>query len=513
MLEKVRGFLEKSYSIAVYSIILLMLTVISFNNIVAEKFSTSILHIGIIIIGIVFFVLLNKLIINKIKSKKVTNVLLGVGLAIFLILEIISLIFFKVKYNWDFKWLMETAEQIARDGKSEYLYYFVTYPHNLASLLLVTSAIKIFFGNVLGAYILNILGIFLSAVFAVLAARKIGGNKLALNTLIFLLICSPIYLYTPIVYTDTLSILFPTLTLYLWTLMKDNKENKKNWYILCIIITVVNVIAWCIKPTAAIIYVAIIIEMILSNKKMIKTLIISLLVFISVLKIYDFTTRKLILKEEAKNDIECPSMHYIMIGLNTPKEYGGTTFGWGTYSDEDLVYTMEQPDYESKVRVDKIRIKERLSNFGVKGYANFLWNKFKYVWNDGTYYVKSVIGWDTINTSSKLYDLVLVKYTKQSTDYINYFNAILMMLVFIGCIIDITKDKNEYVKIMEASLIAIALFLLIWEARSRYIYNIIPIVCILGANGVRQISQIDLKNKICKKKSFIKKVVKSEKSN
>lgn len=172
---------------------------------------------------------------------------------------------------------------------------------------------------------------------------------------------------------------------------------------------------------------------------------------------------------------------------------------------------MEQPDYESKVEADKAKIKERLSNFGVKGYIKFLWNKFQYVWNDGTYYVKSVIGWDTINTSSKLYDIVLGKYTEQSTNYMNYFHYILMMLVLIGCILDWRNDRNEYIRIMEASLIAIALFLLFWEARSRYIYNIIPIICILGANGVCKISQIRIKE--MKEKAFFLKGGKSEKNN
>ena len=74
-------------------------------------------------------------------------------------------------------------------------------------------------------------------------------------------------------------------------------------------------------------------------------------------------------------------------------------------------------------------------------------------------------------------------------------NNALFILIVTGFFIDIKKKKdNQISRILGISIVGIALFLMLWEARSRYIYFLIPVFCILGAMGLTNISNIT-KNK------------------
>lgn len=81
-----------------------------------------------------------------------------------------------------------------------------------------------------------------------------------------------------------------------------------------------------------------------------------------------------------------------------------------------------------------------------------------------------------------------------------------MLLILIAITYDLfTKSSRKEIRIQYISLLGIAMFLLIWEARSRYIYFLIPILCILGAMGLNNLSNdIMIKEKIEKLKYKLK---------
>ncbi len=487
MLEKK---LKKIYIVIANIAIILVLAFANIDHI----FNGSALNIfktilfSIIIITILFSI--NKLILNRISDKK-KKIIIRVGLAFFLFLEVISCIFFKVEYNWDFKWLMESAMEKAKTGNIEAIYYFKKFPNNLGALFIVTLAMKLANNHVIGAYAANILFVFLSAVFTVLTARKIGGEKMGVNAIILLIGFMPIYLNTPIVYTDSLSIAFPVAIFYFWILAKEQRErSKKKYYAYLLIMTILTVIAYTIKANAAIVCVAILIESIFNIKKLWKpilTMLVTFLILIKAISIYNCT---FVLKDSSKNEFEFPLTHWVMLGLNKPESEGGTSIGYGAYSQEDADYTTIQPSYQDKVNANKIVIKQRLKDFGVKGYIEFLFKKFKYVWNDGSYYVLNTIGWDTINQNSMLYRLVLGDLSNKFVrPYMTYFNdAIFILNLFLIIKKIIKRDMDEETRVIGTSIVGNAMFLLIWEARSRYIYLLIPLFVILAAMELTDLS-------------------------
>lgn len=488
MISKLKNIVQKSYKYIAYFAIILVLLLINYFHIFNDKIIENVIFI---VSGLIILLIINKFIINKIKDRTLTKIIL-VLLGIFIILEILSVYYFKVQYNWDFKWIMESAKDIATTGTTPNIFYFKIFPNNWGVLIITTLAMKITFGNEVGAYAINIIFIFLSVLFSVLSAKKIGGNKLALNVLILMLGSAPLYLYSPIVYTDTLSVAFPVATLYLWLISKEYKEKSvKGYYASIIAMAFIGAIGYCIKPVAGIVLVAIIIDEIFTNinKETLKKIAITLIVMLTVIVLFNKLCEKFVIKDSQKNEYQFPLTHWIMMGLDKPESEGGTSIGYGAYSQKDADYTSTSGNYEEKKTANILKIKERLKEFGIKGYTKFLFNKFNYIWNDGSYYVLNVIGWDTLNTTSTLYKLVIGEESyKIFRPYMTNFNNCVFFIILLGLIIELLKkEKNQVIRILGISIVGIAIFLLVWEARSRYIYFLIPVFCILAAYEMLQI--------------------------
>lgn len=506
-----KNIISKIYKSIAYIAIILMFFCINFFNISKNISQNSVYILFLGIVYIALLIIINKFIIDKLKAKHI-KIIIGILLCAFLVLEILSVYFFKVEYNWDFRWVMDTAKQISDTGSIELtnLNYFRMFPNNIPILGIVTIAMKIFFNNEIGAYVLNILTVWASAFLGVVIAYKTKGEKLAFNVILLMILCCPFYLNTPIIYTDTLSTIFPVLTLLLWILFKESKKKEKikKQYIYWILMTISSVIGFLIKPVAAIVLIAIIIDTIVIDKKNIKFIIITIITFILINSTYNAIVTKFFIRDIKHNDIVFPYTHWVMMGLNTPEAEGGSSIGWGAYSQEDSIMTEGQPTYDEKVQNSMRVIKERLMNFGFKGYLGFLKNKFIYVWEDPTFYVPAKIGWGTLNKDSLPYKYILGEKSQQVfIPYTNIFYTMLILSITIEIIYDIIKNKNQDIRIMGISMVGIAIFLLIWEARSRYIYFLIPIFCILGANGIYELSQIkykEIKNKINNKRSRLK---------
>ncbi len=483
-------YLKNIYIVIASIAIIAVIGLANIDHIFTGNIVKTIKVILISALEIGFLFIINRFIINKISDKK-KRIITIVGLAIFLILEIISYIYFRVEFSWDFKWLMESAMEKATTGDIEAIFYFKRFPNNLGALFFVTGAIKLFNNSYLGAYVLNIVFVFLSAVFTVLVARKMGGEKLGLNVMIVLLGFMPIYLNTPIVYTDSLSIAFPVATLYFWMLAKEQRDkSKKKYYTYLVLMTLITVIAYAIKANASIVCMAILIESIFNFKKLWKPILTMLILAVVLTKGINIYNEKCVLKDQRKNDVEFPLTHWVMLGLSRPISEGGKATGYGSYNQEDADYTAERETYNDKLEANKSEIKKRLNEFGLNGYVRFLFKKFAYVWNDGSYWVLTNLGKGPLKTDGIMYRLVLGDLSyKFVRPYMTYFNDAIFILMFLFIIKKvIKKDMDEETRVIGISIVGNAIFLLIWEASSRYIYLIIPLFVLLSARAIVDLS-------------------------
>ena len=65
---------------------------------------------------------------------------------------------------------------------------------------------------------------------------------------------------------------------------------------------------------------------------------------------------------------------------------GGGRYTYGAYNADDFFFTASLFNTEAMRAADREVILERLSNFGLIGYAHFLINKARWVTSDGTFY-------------------------------------------------------------------------------------------------------------------------------
>ncbi len=473
--------LNKIYLIFVSSFIVLFFAFINLKihfPSISNRPQVSFLIFWVIIFLILFYVI-DRFILKKM-SKKSKIVFCCIALLVFLGLELFSYFTFKVNPSWDFGAVFGSANDFVRTASFD-VDYFTMYPNNCFLLLIEIIAVVITGGRDIGFYLLNIAVIFLSFLLTILTAKKIGGIDLAVKVAIVGLLITPWYLYTPIVYSDTVGILFPILTIYLWLDLKEGKLSPTKEKILIMEITILSAIAFLIKPLAAIGFVAIIIDtffnkvIVLNLKKIIKVLKVmslSLLLFFAVVWMFNFVAYKYLLKTDmpAKNTI--PYTHWIMMGLKG--QFGG-------YNWEDKNATLQYNDYSAKKEFNIKEIKSRLSEYGPAGYVNFLANKFEWTWADGTFFVNNKLMRFPIRGNTRLSNYIAFDKDKIYSSVATVIYASLMFIILFCIIYDVFKQKNDVIRVMSLMCFGIALFLLIWEARSRYIYILIPIFCILGS--------------------------------
>ena len=190
---------------------------------------------------------------------------------------------------------------------------------------------------------------------------------------------------------------------------------------------------------------------------------------------------------------QVPHTHFVMMGM----------YGSGAFSAEEWQFTLQLPDYQTR-KSENIRvIKERLKNFGVQGYIKFLNNKIKgQTWGSGTYDFESIL--NSYNVDSNIAHQFLLSngdYYRKVYYYCQVYHFSMLICIIISIIYTIKDgEKNNILNISKMSILGLMMFLLIWETRSRYMLNFIPVYILVFVSGINYFSK-DM-NKFFKKILF-----------
>lgn len=433
----------------------------------------------IIALGVIFniaILILSYKYVNR-KTKINTKILIPICFIVIFIIQCIVGNLFKVLPNWDIKYLVQGAYSYI-NGETDYLSYLYRYSNNIAIqilfivLLKISNLIKIIdYYNI--AILFNIVIIDITLLFTYLVAKKIFDTKKAF--IIFLSIASmtPIYLYVPIIYTDTLSMLFPILILYLYVTAKEKTNKKMQYYGLMAIAISVGI---SLKITVIIMPIAIVIYEILNRNKK-EILFISITIIIAFL--ITLLIRNIIIKnvftswnEKDYNNEKFPITHWIMMGLSDA----------GKYNEEDVEYTKSFTTLEEKKENNKKEINKRIKNITL----NSIRRKLMYTWGDGTYFAVNTLDYDAINEG---FHQKLIFKRGEYHQYYQYYTQI-QHITIITLIIIVTifqKQEIDYIFILRLSIFGLFIFLLIWETRSRYLIHYLPIMQIIAFAGIEKI--------------------------
>jgi hypothetical protein len=135
-----------------------------------------------------------------------------------------------------------------------------------------------------------------------------------------------------------------------------------------------------------------------------------------------------------------------------------------------------------------IVIKERLKNFGVKGYVQFLLKKVEWTWTDGTYYATVKLARRPLKLT-RLSVFILPNKGLSHSLYLAFAKlsqTLLLFFIFCGCVFGLAGKNSRFFRPMAVMCLGIMIFLLFWETRSRYLLTMIPVFIVMAAAGTNK---------------------------
>ena len=489
----------KLFFVVIFSIIVFKTF---FNNNRVKMYDYNPLLLILLVIGYLIIVLFLYKVITRISFKHKKSIV-AIIFGITVLLQLVFSYFFMVIPSWDVGFVYDIVTNfdmsISSKITTSYLYQ---YPNNIGITILLSVVFNFFKLINIDSYTvigigLNILFIDLAILFLYKVAKELFGYNRAIFVLILMCTMTPIYTYAPIFYTDTLSMLYPILLLYLYILLsKKSNENSgkkinKEIILLSIAMGLTVAIGIQIKVTIVILFVALIIIELLFLKSKYIFKVAGIVVSTILLLLFAKNTYLKNIKDPIVQYLnEFPYTHWVMMGLNDNPD--NSTIG-GFYGN-DNIYTDLLPDGKNGRKEGNIKvIKERLSNFIAKhDLLRFELSKMVYTWGDGTYYAPEKLRRSPVREEIQ-HQFVLQngKYSYVYMYYSQIQHISLLIFMIISMIInyrnrkefnDILKDKVNL--IITLSIFGLLIFLIIWETRSRYIVNFIPIMVLAEFYGI-----------------------------
>ncbi len=482
---KVKNILYK-IMIAILLVLMLYVTYCSifkiFNS--AEDLSPVVIILGVIVT--IFALISIKKLAGKIKEKKANIVAIVLCVIFFLGISIFGSLVTSVP-TYDLSHIQREASLMVENGGIfENESYFSKYPNQAPVAILIYFIYNL--GNLLNvenirifATIINALFISLTAFFTYLSVKRLKNYKVGLATLAFFILNPIFYLYGSYYYTDTLSMPFVAIAIYLFILaMQTEKIRKSAIYLL--ISGLLLAIGFKIRVVAGILLIGIIIGLIL-YKKLNKETILRGTSIISgfLLGIIIYTVVAIPFNIPNNTDYELPPYHFLVLGLN--EKYSGK------FNSEDYNHINEFKTYEEKKDEDLRIIEQRLSDLGLMGYLSLLKDKLEVNWSNGDYdYISKLTNVQDIN---KLYEYVAGNKKIFLLYYLQICKATLLLVVTIGVAKELFKrDKNKIYNTIYISLFGAFLFYLMWEVLSRYSLSFFPWMMLIFPIGLNYIQKV-----------------------
>lgn len=391
------------------------------------------------------------------------------------------------------------VRDLISSGRNDYM---ARYPNNFTIMLILAlfyRAAYLIFGYIprMLPTVMNVFAINLSLLFTVLIAKQIRGRRRALFVLCLLALFAPYYSYIPFYYTDTLSMPFGMLGLYLYVLaLKTDDAHKIKKYAMLVIAGMVIFVGFKIKGSLIVVIAAAVVYALLKCRwKEFACVALALILgfgsFFAAFKV-GYNAVGLVSEEQAEQ-LEYPYTHWVMMGLK----------GVGGYNRGDSRFTSQIDGRENKQEANIEVIKERLKTY-LKEHklTDHLIKKSVWMWSDGTYYIHGHI-WNYVNRSF-LHEIFLIdgKYYHLFYCYSNAYQLVLLLMMAVSLLFGALRPKIDFSVLLKLIAFAIFLFLLIWEGRSRYLFNLTPVFILIAADGIAQTTGIipKLKNKLFKNK-------------
>jgi len=396
---------------------------------------------------------------------------------------------------WDFGRVQRGAWELIKNGyfvEDSTIDYFLSIPNNFFVVIYLYRFIKMLMAVGMhpadAVLLLNTLSLTLSILFVFLVFQKLGRPQQGLFTAMYCFIFAPMLLYASIYYTDTLSMPYVCAVLYLAVCAARGK-NRWSKVIYGVLAGLSAGVGFLLKASPAIALIAIVICAFLAfGKKSIPFSAISVAVFalVAVLwQLYCHSNPYLSFPKEPYHG-RLTASHYIMMGLR----------GNGGYSAEDHAFSSAIPTLELRKTENMRVITERVGEYGFSGMLAHLRDKTEFTWADGGYYAPRKIAIEPVSGSELLKYLSLdgTHYTATAAVLAASQLLLLFLLAFGACRNVLSRESEIDVNaVARLAVLGLAVFLLIWETRSRYLINFTPYLALLASNEIISLSGFQIK--------------------
>lgn len=469
-------------------------------NIVAQPsvlwglFKPITLIIGsLIFIGL--FLMINHWLLKM--SQKTLVRLTFLNFIILFLLQVFFFRYFRVIPSWDFGAILNFASSTVESTGDFVLdrYFYFKYPNNIPIYLIYVGMIE-FLNSInvtdcLSIFImLNIILVSLSCVLTYYFIYLRYGLQQATLFSFLMIFITPFYTYTTIVYTDTLVMIFPILSILIYFLFDQSKGFKR--YVWLLLLGVILAIGTIIKTNVIITLVAVLIHYFMTNKgwNVLISIIVLVLPFYSVTSIYQQEISQY--SPISQEEMGFPATHWILMGLHDQPQRPGSYYADDVKQTEELKRSGLTNQELSKWHLEAI--KERLEDYGVHGYLRFLSRKINFTWGDGTYYATNKLSRHPMEDNI-FQPYVFGEKSKPFVIACQIIQVAILGLVLVAGI-SLFKSSHKFEQVLTILLFGLFLFLLIWEARSRYLVLYVPVIATLGIYGLNQLNSYLKKVKV-----------------
>ena len=323
-----------------------------------------------------------------------------------------------------------------------------------------------------GLVVLNAAAINLSLGLLYLCARLLLGPKWAPAVLVGALCHPALLLYTPIAYTDTLTLPFVTGAALCWLLARRRQSAGRAALWPAAAAFALAGIGAALKFSVAVLAVAFLLDLLLlwRGRSRFVSAGAGLLCFAVLLAGIGSAS------SAAMPDFEqegVPFTHWIMMGLQ----------GDGGYCDADYQLTLQYDSYEARAGFTRQEIARRLGEMGPSGLLSHSLRKLSYIASDGCCYAQEKLNRNPQQVNP-LHDFIIPG--EPYAGFLAYAADGYQLLLWLLCAaagLRAFLSKRTRGFFLRLACFGLFLFLLLWEARSRYLVNFLPLylLCAAGA--------------------------------
>lgn len=402
-------------------------------------------------------------------------------LAAYFVLQVIVGLKLQVvpREGWDFPVVVSDAVALVLNGTPPDSYY-AWFGNNAPLLWVYAGAFRVlhWFGVtdfMPGLVVLNCALINLSLAFFYGIARRLFGAKWALPALLLAFLYPPFLLYGPIAYTDTVTMPLAAGAVWLWLCSRRRYaegRTKKSVGAAAAALSLVAVGA-VLKVSVSILAVAFGIDLALFWKKSARWRVLAAgtLCFAVLFAGLTWASRAALPEYEEE---PIPYTHWIMMGLH----------GRGGYYDPDYQATLAYETARERREFNLQQIRLRLEEMGPAGFAEHCAEKLAYIISDGTCYAPEKLNQGP-RTPMILHQFVIcgLRYSR----FLYYYADALQLCLLAGCSVGAARaacQQKYRGAVLRVAVFGLLLFLLIWEARSRYLVNFLPLFLVCGMSGL-----------------------------